>query len=294
MDSALKQRLIGAGVLILLAVIFLPMLIKGPAPDGSKDMEGVPASVPAVPDAQVDSRDMDFATGEPVSVAAPQAAAPTTYSVHFGNYATEGDARTVVDAFKAKGLTASFRPNVVEGRTLQQILIGPFSTRDEAETARQAALQLSAIDGSRIIENRAAPVTAAAPVAATATAPAATAPAASASPSTVATEKPAAAPVAEVKAPAAPKPEEPKPAAPPADSGRYTVVLGSSPYPARSEALHKRAAAAGIDTVLFKTKNDKGQPIVVVRTKAVSKDQAESVKAEVALKLQRTSQVQKL
>ena len=33
MDAGLKQRLIGAAVLVALAVIFLPMLVKGPAPD---------------------------------------------------------------------------------------------------------------------------------------------------------------------------------------------------------------------------------------------------------------------
>ena len=33
MDPGLKQRLIGAAVLVALAVIFLPMLVKGPAPD---------------------------------------------------------------------------------------------------------------------------------------------------------------------------------------------------------------------------------------------------------------------
>jgi cell division septation protein DedD len=32
-DTPLKQRLIGAIVLVALAVIFLPMLVKGPAPD---------------------------------------------------------------------------------------------------------------------------------------------------------------------------------------------------------------------------------------------------------------------
>lgn len=33
MEAGLKQRLIGAAVLVALAVIFLPMLVKGPAPD---------------------------------------------------------------------------------------------------------------------------------------------------------------------------------------------------------------------------------------------------------------------
>ena len=45
METALKQRLVGAMVLVALAVIFLPMLIKGPAPesgvgDVSLDMIG--------------------------------------------------------------------------------------------------------------------------------------------------------------------------------------------------------------------------------------------------------------
>ena len=33
MDTSLKQRLVGAAVLVALAVIFLPLLVKGPAPD---------------------------------------------------------------------------------------------------------------------------------------------------------------------------------------------------------------------------------------------------------------------
>ena len=49
MDPRLKQRLIGAAVLVALAVIFLPMLVKGPAPDSgvsdlSLDMPDRPAS----------------------------------------------------------------------------------------------------------------------------------------------------------------------------------------------------------------------------------------------------------
>ena len=47
MEPALKQRLIGAMVLVALAVIFLPMLIKGPAPaSGASD---VPLTLPDQP-----------------------------------------------------------------------------------------------------------------------------------------------------------------------------------------------------------------------------------------------------
>ncbi|RBD39503.1 sporulation protein, partial [Xanthomonas oryzae pv. oryzae] len=47
MDTALKQRLIGAIVLVALAVIFLPMLVKGPAP--SSGVADVPLQAPAAP-----------------------------------------------------------------------------------------------------------------------------------------------------------------------------------------------------------------------------------------------------
>ena len=49
MDSPLKQRLIGAAVLAALAIIFLPMLLKGPdvkEPDAAQ----VPLTMPAAPD----------------------------------------------------------------------------------------------------------------------------------------------------------------------------------------------------------------------------------------------------
>lgn len=56
MDSGLKQRLIGAAVLIALAVIFLPMLVQGPAPDsGVSDLS---LQVPAAPGGDYVTRDL--------------------------------------------------------------------------------------------------------------------------------------------------------------------------------------------------------------------------------------------
>lgn len=48
MDKVLKQRLIGASILIALAVIFVPMLFEGPAPDaGSRELS---IDLPSPPD----------------------------------------------------------------------------------------------------------------------------------------------------------------------------------------------------------------------------------------------------
>ena len=47
MESGLKQRLIGAAVLVALAVIFLPMLVQGPAPESG--VSDVPLTMPEAP-----------------------------------------------------------------------------------------------------------------------------------------------------------------------------------------------------------------------------------------------------
>ncbi len=66
MDSALKQRLIGAAVLVALAMIFLPMLLKGP--DGTEpDAAQVPIALPAAPDQQFETRELPLTVPAPVT-----------------------------------------------------------------------------------------------------------------------------------------------------------------------------------------------------------------------------------
>jgi cell division septation protein DedD len=60
MDSRLKQRLIGAAVLVALAVIFLPMLVQGPAPDSG--VSDVPLSMPDAPRGDYETRDLPLVT----------------------------------------------------------------------------------------------------------------------------------------------------------------------------------------------------------------------------------------
>lgn len=67
MDQPLKQRLIGAAVLAALAVIFLPMLLKGPdvhAPDAAE----VPLSMPATPGQDFETRELPLTVPEPMPV----------------------------------------------------------------------------------------------------------------------------------------------------------------------------------------------------------------------------------
>ncbi len=56
MDTGLKQRLIGAAVLVALAVIFLPMLVKGPAPDSG--VSDVSIKMPDGPEGELETREL--------------------------------------------------------------------------------------------------------------------------------------------------------------------------------------------------------------------------------------------
>ena len=72
MEPALKQRLVGAAVLVALAVIFLPMLVQGPAPDsGAAD---VPLEMPDAPAGEFQTRELPLV----VPPAAPDAGAAGT------------------------------------------------------------------------------------------------------------------------------------------------------------------------------------------------------------------------
>lgn len=60
MEPALKQRLWGAAVLVALAVIFLPMLIQGPAPESG--VSDVPLDMPDAPGGNYETRELPLVT----------------------------------------------------------------------------------------------------------------------------------------------------------------------------------------------------------------------------------------
>lgn len=83
MDSALKQRLLGALVLIALAVIFVPMLLSGPAPRHGS--ENVDIDLPPEPEGEFQTRVLPVpqpqsrpATPTPSTTPAPVSGAPAS------------------------------------------------------------------------------------------------------------------------------------------------------------------------------------------------------------------------
>jgi len=238
-DTPLKQRLIGAIVLVALAVIFLPMLVKGPAPDSG--VASVPISAPAAPsDGQFETRELPLvaptgaatglqgasttqplqdgvdATSAPAAADSSPAVAAGNFAVSFGAYGSQADADAVIAYLKKSQLPGFAEPATINGRQAWRVRVGPYADRAQAEAARLQAVKVRNDVKAEVVtlDARADTAVAAAPAPSPAAAAPATATASSAAaaPSSVAvkTEALPPEPVAAAK-PVAPKPE-PKPA----------------------------------------------------------------------------------
>jgi cell division septation protein DedD len=196
METALKQRLVGALVLVALAVIFLPMLVKGPAP--ASGVDDVSLDAPDAPEDGFETRvlplDAPAADGRAAlpEAATPAASTATTsapatsttgtmmppataggdYAVTFGSYATQADAARVVVALQASQLPGYQEPYTnTAGRTLHRVRVGPYATQADAEAARLRAAHVRDDVGSKVIALDAAASTSQAATVANASAP---------------------------------------------------------------------------------------------------------------------------
>ena len=313
MEPALKQRLIGAAVLVALAVIFLPMLIKGPAPESG--VSDVSLDMPAAPGGEYETRElplvspggtprggalgMDAPTGSGTALPTvdttvidaptgegtgdegmmPAPTAGGNHAVSFGSYASAADAQRVVDALRASQLPG-YQDSVPgsAGRTLYRVRIGPYSSQAEAEAARLRAAHVRDDVGSKVLVLDAEP--AAAPIAAAAT-PAIATPAKPQPPSAP-VSKPAAAPAPSkpVAAPAAPAPERPA-----ASDVGFAVQLGAFSVAAEADKLRDRARAAGFSAFVEQVRTDKGTLSRVRVGPVADRGEADQLKAQLSAKL---------
>ncbi|MDO5506490.1 MAG: SPOR domain-containing protein [Pseudoxanthomonas suwonensis] len=319
MDSGLKQRLIGAAVLIALAVIFLPMLVKGPAPESG--IADVPLSMPDAPEGEFVTRELPLVrpggAGEggalnmprPVqpdqqdvtttpAAALPAATAGGRFAVHFGAYGSRGDADAVNAPLRDASLPGYVEETRVGERQAWRVRIGPFATRAEAEAARLAANAVRDDVGARVVTLDAGDGTAAsAPTPATPTATTAptTAPATPAArPATApATEPSRQQASSEAPRPAAPEPKPepaptprqqpkpPAPAVPAASDVGFAVQLGAFGNAEEATRLRDRARAAGFSAFTEQVRGESG-PLTRVRVGPVaSRADAERLKAQV-------------
>jgi cell division septation protein DedD len=310
MDSSLKQRLVGAVVLVALAVIFLPMLVKGPAPDSG--VSDVSLDVPPEPRGAGDVRTVDLplvvpdarggsATGMPAPVqgpvAAPAADAPLfvataagDYAVSFGSYASAADADRVIAALRSAELPAYREAASIGGRPAQRVRIGPFADRAMAESARLRAAHVRDDVDARVIALDAGTTTpAAAPASTTTPAPVATVakpvalPPANPPTASAPAVTPAPAPAA---TPTPPKPA-PAPVAAPADTSKtgFAVQVGAFADAAAAIALRDRLRGAGFNAFTDAVETDAGRRTRVRVGPAMTRADADALKAQVKARL---------
>lgn len=280
MDTALKQRLVGAIVLVALAVIFLPMLIQGPAPEsGAAD---VSLEVPAQPGGDFETREiplvspgaapqggalgMEAGAGGGILPTVDTAAAPTAddeapiddgmfppptaggdYAVSFGSFSSAAAADEVVAQLRTSQLPGYREPAEVDGWAVHRVRIGPYASRAEAEAARLRAAHVRDDVGAQVVSLDAG-----------------VADAADAEPAKPATAKPT---------------PPPAPAAAP-DTG-FAVQLGAFRDTADAEALRKRVRTAGFNTFTEQVRTDQGSLTRVLVGPAIDRATAEKMQAQI-------------
>ena len=280
MDTPLKQRLIGAIVLVALAVIFLPMLVKGPAPDSG--VASVPIAAPDAPaDGQFETRELPLvapaggATGLQTGQAKPlqETAAPATpptvdtspavaagnFAVTFGAYGSKADADAVIAYLQRSQLPGFAETTTISGRQAWRVRVGPYADRAQAEAARLQAVKIRADVKAEVITLDAvagsSAAVAATPAPTTSTPAAATTPSATSNP--VRSESlPPSTPTATTK-PEPPKPA-PKPEAPKPDAKPETKpeAAASKPAPATPTAPAASGVGFAVQLGAFGQAND--------------------------------------
>ncbi|WP_407354334.1 SPOR domain-containing protein [Luteimonas sp. R10] len=294
MDSGLKQRLIGAAVLIALAVIFLPMLVKGPAPDSG--VSDLPLELPDEPRGETVTRDLpllapgDAPDGGAVGMQArPDGNELATVDTADAPHPDAADLASEVESAEAEAASAPALPATVAGGDYV-VHFGSYGSSVSADTVvnRLRGEQLPAerstatVSGKQVWRVRIGPYATRAEaetvrlraaqvgsndarvVALDAT------PARSAAPAASAT---APAPVA-----AAPTPAPAVPAAAP-DVG-FVVQLGAFSNAVDAGALRDRVRGAGFTAFTDTVATEKGTLTRVKAGPVLSRAEAERLKAQ--------------
>ncbi|HEX5513447.1 MAG TPA: SPOR domain-containing protein [Gammaproteobacteria bacterium] len=186
MQQRLKQRLIGAVVLVALGVIFIPMLLQGPV---EREATSIPLEIPPPPAVKVnvqpaaskpDKPESSSATAvanpftpstpiapvaesqaarppppaaAPVAVGEPLAMQPQTppalaaWAVQVGSFGTEANALGLRDSLRAKGYRAYTEAIKSEGKTFYRVRVGPMVERAEAEKLKTALASKESLQG---------------------------------------------------------------------------------------------------------------------------------------------------
>ncbi len=158
MDDGLKQRVIGAVVLVALGVIFIPMLFDE-SPTLPSDIEVDIPPKPAKPE-------VSFTRPEPPASAIPQATKekvveeviqpdqildkaglPVAWSIQVGTFSERERARALRNTLFEAGFKAYVKSDPDNQSALLKVLVGPESDRDTLEALKATLAQQMGLNG---------------------------------------------------------------------------------------------------------------------------------------------------
>ena len=316
MEPAMKQRLIGAAVLVALAVIFLPMLVQGPAPDSG--VSDVPLSMPDAPSGNFETRDLPLVTpaGTPEggAVGMPSTDAGSA-ALPLGTPAAAPPASTAVPLSDAAATTSAPLPAAADDMLPAATAGGDYAVHFGSFSSSAAAdklvgsLRASQLPGYReqgLVDGKPVWRVRIGPYASRADAEAARlraahvrddvgarvitldAEAAKPAPAAAAVTAAATTPVpAAAKPPAAKPVEAPKPLpSPPAAAGTgFAVQLAAFSKPEDAAALRDKVRAAGFSAFTESVTTEKGTLTRVRVGPVLGRAEADALKAQVKAKV---------
>ncbi len=179
MDEQLKQRIVGAAVLVAVAVIFVPMLVDSPRqtargggqvaeipppPRQGFNSSVIPLGEPATPmlDEQAERDRARFdppspapdpppvEAREPAPARAPSAsprASVGAWVVQLGSFANAGNARSLRDRLRAKRFAAFVESVRHDGRSVTRVYVGPELDRKRAQVLVKKLLAETRLKG---------------------------------------------------------------------------------------------------------------------------------------------------
>lgn len=167
MYPALKQRLVGAIVLIALAVIFLPMLLDGSGTPESLDVEVEIPERDEAPESRFEEPDVaaEFAepAGEPDAGSTTAGAEETTgggkttdsgtaavtgWVVQVGSFSREANALVLRDQLRDREYAAFVQKGESDGNAVWRVRVGPVPKESEA---REIASRLESERGKPVL-----------------------------------------------------------------------------------------------------------------------------------------------
>ena len=150
MDLGLKERLVGAAVLVALGVWLVPWVLDGPGQSNRPESEALQLPAPTESPPLRSQTIMLDNDREPPTPATPTPAprtepAPTqpasaagaegVWFVQIGSYAEEENAQRQADRVSSYGFDAHVSTYIAGGRSMQRVRVGPQESRQRAEAA---------------------------------------------------------------------------------------------------------------------------------------------------------------